>query len=136
MLVSTADFLDKLVLEHTDHPGVKHLLRDWLLRQMGISVVAELSLGVRTPRVGHAVDVTLVDAAVFGVHNARVAAQVLGLLCLSIAAPSLAGHAPLHGQTEAVLTVVLLETLGAASGRYHLGAGEEDRLLDLVVLPH
>ena len=70
VLVSTADLLYELVLKGTYHSGVLDFLGYWLLSEVCIRVLPELSLAVRTPRVDNPMNVPLVDASILSAHDA------------------------------------------------------------------
>ena len=80
--------------------------------------------------------VSFVDASILSVDNRGIAAKVLTFRASPEALPpSLTNQAPLHAETQAILTLVLLETLRTAPRGNHLRRLKEDSLLDLVVLP-
>ena len=62
-------------------------------------------------------NITLVDASILCVDDGRVGSQMLSLgTLLPVALPSLADHAALDAQTQAIFAFILLEAFGAAPG--------------------
>ena len=136
MWIPTTYFFDKLILEHWDNSRVQNLLSHWLLCQMSKWILSKLSLSIWAPWIYNSMDVTLVDASILCVDDGWVGSQMLSLRALlSVALPSLADHAALDAQTQAIFAFILLEALWAAPGWDHLCCLEEDSLLDLVVGP-
>lgn len=136
MWIPTTYFFDELILEHRDNSRVQNLLGHRLLCQMSKWILPQLSLSIWSPWIYNSMDVTLVDASILCVDDRWVGSQMLSLrTLLPVALPSLADHAALDAQTQAIFTFILLEALWAAPGWDHLCCLEEDSLLDLVVGP-